>query len=136
LGSGQRKTRLPERRAAVPTRSGRPPTRFRDGACHLAGSLSTSALPPDAHGREMAEDGVVETHPGGPAAFQTVTAPWRFRPPCEEGGRLERHGVTRASLSGRARHPGRFTFRTSRGIRTRTTSGLDAVTPTSWSREA
>jgi len=27
-----------------------------------------------------------------------------------EGGRLERHGVNRASLSGRARHPGRFTF--------------------------
>ena len=30
--------------------------------------------------------------------------------PCEEGGRLERHGVNRASLSGRARPPGRFTF--------------------------
>jgi hypothetical protein len=27
-----------------------------------------------------------------------------------EGGRLERHGVTRAPLSGRARRPGRFTF--------------------------
>ena len=27
----------------------------------------------------------------GPAAFQTVTAPWRFRPP-EEGGLLESHG--------------------------------------------
>jgi hypothetical protein len=30
---------------------------------------------------------------------------------CEEGGRLERHGVNRASLSGHAWPPGRFTFR-------------------------
>jgi hypothetical protein len=46
----------------VPTRSGRPPTRFRDGACHPAGSLSISALPPDANGRvSTAEDGEIES---------------------------------------------------------------------------
>ena len=39
-----------------------------------------------------------------PLAFQTVTAPWRLHPPGAEGGAIEAHGVTRASLSGRARH--------------------------------
>jgi hypothetical protein len=48
----------------------------------LAGSLSTSALPPDANGREMAEDGAVEAR-----------------------------GVTRRPVSGRGRPPGRFILR-------------------------
>jgi hypothetical protein len=39
-----------------------------------------------------------------PLAFQAVTAPWRLHPPGAEGGAIEAHGVTRASLSGRARH--------------------------------
>lgn len=43
----RRRRVFPERRAAVPTRSGHPPTRFRDGACHLAGSLSMSVRPMD-----------------------------------------------------------------------------------------
>lgn len=136
--------RLPERNKEVPTPTARTASRFRGGACHLAGSRSRSALPSaDANdGREMAEDGELESqrfharppskrcqHPGWFILQIASTVPiWchghrgrrrnrtaRERPCSEEGGRLERHGVTRASLSGRARPPGRFTFHKSGG---------------------
>jgi hypothetical protein len=45
----------------------------------------------------------------------------------EEGGRFERHGVTRASLSGRARHPDRFTFRTEPRTRTANLPALNGT---------
>jgi hypothetical protein len=69
----------------------------------LAGSLSTTALPPDVNRREMAED-------DGPDP-QRLSAPTRFpteasRPAgssSEESGRLKRHGVTRAVVSSDAR---------------------------------
>ena len=123
----------------MPTRSGRPPTRFRDGACHPAGSLSISALPPDANGRCQRR----RTEKSNPSAF----TPGRFPSGAStltgsssraEGGAVEAHARDgHALVSSEARPPGRFTFpSTSRGIRTRTTGGLDAVTPACWSREA
>jgi hypothetical protein len=60
---------------------------FESGTASMAVSSSTALPPADANGgREMAEDGVLETHPVGPAAFQTETAPWRFRPPWRKAG--------------------------------------------------
>jgi hypothetical protein len=38
-----------------------------------------------------------------PSAFQAEPAPWPVHPPSEEGGRLERQGVTPASVSNGAR---------------------------------
>jgi hypothetical protein len=72
---------LPLRNKEVPTPTACAASRFRGGARHLAGSRSRTALRPGVNRPEMAE-----------------------------GGEVESHGVTRASLSGRARPPGRFTF--------------------------
>jgi hypothetical protein len=53
----------------------------------------------------MAEDGELESHGDEPPpGFRPGPAAWLVHPPCEEGGRLERHGVTRASASNGARH--------------------------------
>ena len=76
------------------------PIRFRGRRPHPGGFTL--------HGRKTENSNLRALRP--PLAFQAVAAPWRLHLPCEEGGRLERHGVTRASLSGRARRPGRFTF--------------------------
>ena len=62
-------------------------------------------LPAGVHRREMAEDGELESHGDEPPpGFRPGPAAWLVHPPCEEGGRLERHGVTRASASNGARH--------------------------------
>ena len=72
-------------------------TRFRNGACHPAGSLSVE------------EDGEIES--------QGLLTPTRFpdgdhhpviSSPMAESGEFESHGVTRALVSSEARHPGRF----------------------------
>ena len=47
----------------------------------------------------------------------------------EESGAVEAHARGHALVSSEARHPGRFTLRTAREIRTRTTEGLDLVPP-------
>ena len=53
----------------------------------------------------MAEDGEIESQClPAPIRFPAGADPWPVHPPREEGGRLERHGFPRASLSGRARH--------------------------------
>jgi hypothetical protein len=93
------------------------PQRFyvhpRSGRCPqaLAGSLSTVLLSrPVRTGRRWRKTGDSNASASAPARFPagdrhlTVSS-------SEEGGRLERHRVTGASLSGRARTPVRFTFR-------------------------
>lgn len=53
----------------------------------------------------MAEDGELESHGDKPPpGFRPGPAARLVHPPCEEGGRLERHGITRASASNGARH--------------------------------
>jgi hypothetical protein len=121
----------PRRRAEVTISSDCSPSRVRIGASSPAGSLSMSALPPDANGREMAEDGAHDAQrlpapirfpsaagaPTGSSSKSASTVPtWchghrgrrrnrtaRERPCSEEGGLLESHGVTRASASNGAR---------------------------------
>ena len=70
------------------------------GVCHLTDSLST--------GRKTENSNLRAARP--PPAFQTGTTTWRFHLPWAESGRLERRGITRASVSSGARRPGRFTL--------------------------
>jgi hypothetical protein len=100
---------LPLRRAAGTIRSGHPPARFRDGACHPAGSLSTSA-PRSPVMRTPGTGGWRKTVETIHMAFGHHPLSRRGSPPgdfifrAEEGGRLERHGFPRASASNGARH--------------------------------
>jgi hypothetical protein len=62
-------------------------SRFRGGACNPGRFTlrETTALPPGVNRREMAEDGVVETHPAGPPGFRPGPATWLVHPPRKAG---------------------------------------------------
>ncbi len=93
LGSGQRK-----RRESNP--QGRSSPVFETGSVNRSDSLSMRGWWTDRTSAGLMARPPVSSR----APCHSVNHP------CEEGGRLERHGVNRASLSGRARRPGRFTF--------------------------
>ena len=105
-------THLPKEESGGSDPQRYPPTRFRDGACHPAGSLSKSALPPDASEREMAEDGELESQrPVTPARFPAVARPCRVHPPGRRAeGTIPTAPGSRALASSEARPPGRFTL--------------------------
>ena len=87
-------------------------------------STAYQTVPVNQLGRcPLAEDGGVEPRAprGTPLAFKArCRTGGASSIDFEEGGRLERHGVTRASASNGARRPVRFTFRALGGSRTLT----------------
>jgi hypothetical protein len=52
-----------------------------EAGCSAGCALSMSAVPPGVSRREMAEDGVFETHPAGPPGFRPGPAAWLVHPP-------------------------------------------------------
>ena len=102
----------PLRSPAHPTSNrGPPPWRF-----HLP-------RPPDAREREVAEDGDPDSQRlAAPIRFPSGAGPWPVHPPSEEGGRLERQGVTPASVSNEDRRacPVHLPFVPNRGFEPRT----------------
>jgi hypothetical protein len=100
--SGERRTRSParERRSAFETA----PAPWR---VHSPGAV----LRPGVNRPEMAEDGAHDAQRlATPIRFPSAAGTLAGSSSMAEGAVFETDGVTRASLSGRARRPGRFTF--------------------------
>jgi hypothetical protein len=84
---------------------------------------SSSALPPGASKWEVAEDGDPDSQRlAAPVRLPRGAGPWPVHPPSEEGGRLERQGVTPHPCATEPGAPVRFTFHSvpNRGFEPRT----------------
>ena len=91
------------RKTEDPTPCGRPLTRLRIGDCLHGGFIFHGPPPMRASGRLRRMEIPTPSTLRRPSAFQAEPAPWPVHPPSEEGGRLERQGVTPASVSNGAR---------------------------------
>jgi hypothetical protein len=122
---------LPERRAAGTVRSGFPPARFRDGACHPAGSLSTPApqSPGDANTRAREWRRTERTMPSAfwrPCGFRPQPTPRPVHPPERKAEHSKPTELSAHRLAGEPGTPVRFTFRAPGGTRTRTPLGTSS----------
>lgn len=117
--------------AASPSMCGRRRTRppavarspdFESGTASMTVSSSTDLPPMQASGRWRRMEIPTPSALRRPSAFQAEPAPWPVHPPGEEGGRLERQGVTPASVSNGARRacPVHLPFVPNRGFEPRT----------------
>lgn len=112
--------RIPWRRAAVPPRTVQAATRFRGGACILGRFTLQGGR------RRIRISRPRDPHP----LSRRGPPPGDFISHLRKAGDLNAAGLTAHRLAGEPGTPVRFTFRTARGTRTRTSCGLNAVTPT------